>query len=119
MVTLDGIADAGQGGAASETASGSWTMTLPTAPPPAVRILSALELQPHTWNCIGPRSIEHAHLRVRLTLGIAFIRVEHIGRSSGPVPIKVMPAMRARMAELLEDRLRCVTGADLDPGDIR
>ena len=93
-------------------------MTLPTAPPHAVRILSALELRPHTWNCIGPRSIEHAHLRVRLTLGIAFIRVEHIGRSSGPVPIKVMPAMRARMAELLEDRLRRTTGADLGPDDI-
>ena len=90
----------------------------PTSRPSPVRILSVLERQSSAWIRTGPRSIEHAHLRVRLTLGIAFIRVEHIGRSSGPEPIKVMPAMRARMAELLEDRLRRTTGADLGPDDI-
>src|SRR3954454_1374124 len=118
LVVLDGIADAGQAGAASATASGSWTMTPPTAPPSAVRILSALELRPHTWTRIGPRSIEHAGLRVRLTLGIASVRIAHIIPGGDPVPVQAVPATRDRIAELLEDRLRCASGADLDPDAI-
>jgi hypothetical protein len=118
LVVLDGIADAGQAGAASETASGSWTMTLPTDPPSVVRILSALELRPHTWTRTGPRSIEHAGLRVRLTLGIVSVRIAHIVSGSAPVPIQAAPATRDRIAELLEDRLRSTAGANRDPDGI-
>src|SRR5690349_11151196 len=97
---------------------GSRTMTTPTAPPNAVRILSALELRPHTWTRTGPRSIEHAGLAVRLTLGIVTVRIAHIVADGDPVPIPAAPATRNRIAELLEDRLRRATGADLDPDAI-
>ena len=93
-------------------------MTPPTAPPSAVRILSALELRPHTWTRTGPRSIEHAHLRVRLTLGIVTVRIAHMVPDGDPVPIQTAPATRNRIAELLEDRLRRATGVDLDPDAI-
>jgi hypothetical protein len=93
-------------------------MTPPTVRPSPDRILAALERQPGAWVRTGPRSIEHGGLAVRLTLGIVSIHVEHIGPGNDPMPIKVMPAMRARMAELLEDRLRSTTGADLDPDDM-
>src|SRR3954463_5353198 len=54
------------------------TMTTPTDCPSPVRILSALERQPGAWIRTGPRSIEHAGLRVRLTLGIISVRFAHI-----------------------------------------
>jgi hypothetical protein len=93
-------------------------MTPPTRPSP-VRILSALERRPGAWTRVGPRSIEHAGLRVRLTLGIVSVRIEHIPAGSDSMPIQAAPATRDRIAELLEDRLRSATGVGLDPGDIR
>jgi hypothetical protein len=93
-------------------------MTTPTDCPSPVRILSALELRPHTWTRTGPRSIEHAGLQVRLTLGIVSVRIAHMVPDGDPVPIQAAPATRDRIAELLEDRLRHATGADLDPDDI-
>jgi hypothetical protein len=83
-----------------------------------VRILSALELRPHTWTRTGPRSIEHAGLRVRLTLGIVTVRIVHMVPGSDPVPIPAAPATRDRIAELLEDRLRCASGADRNSDNI-
>jgi hypothetical protein len=70
---------------------------------------------PHTPP--GPRSIEHAGLRVRLTPGIISVRIAHVVPNGDPVPIQAAPATRDRIAELLEDRLRRATGADLDPDD--
>jgi hypothetical protein len=94
--------------------------------PSPVRILSALERQPGAWIRTGPRSIEHAGLRVRLTLGIVTVRIAHIVPDGAPVPIQAAPATRDRIAELLEDRLGSATGVGLDPdaiargaGDIR
>ena len=87
-------------------------MTTPTDCPSPVRILLALELRPHTWTCTGPRSIEHAGLQVRLTLGIVSVRIVHL------VPIQAAPATRDRIAALLEDRLRSATGADQNPDDM-
>jgi hypothetical protein len=100
-----------------ETASGSWIM-MPTARPSPVRILSALERQPGAWIRTGPRSIEHAGLRVRLTLGIVSVRIAHVIADADPVPLQAEPATRDRIAELLEDRLRRATGMELDPDDI-
>jgi hypothetical protein len=91
--------------------------TLPACPSP-VRILSALELRPHSWIRTGPRSIEHAGLRVRLTLGIVSVRIAHMVPDGDPVPIPASPTTRDRIAELLEDRLRSAAGADLDPDAI-
>src|SRR5690242_14663677 len=96
-----------------ETASDLGLMTPSTRPSP-IRILSALERQPGAWIRTGPRSIEHAGLRVRLTLGIVSVRIAHIVPDGDPVPIQAAPATRDRIAELLEDRLRCASGADLD-----
>jgi hypothetical protein len=93
-------------------------MTPPTDQPSPVRILSALERQSGAWIQTGPRSIEHARLQVRLTLGIVSVRIEHIPAGGAPVPIQAAPATRDRIAELLEDRLRGETGAGLDPDDI-
>jgi hypothetical protein len=87
-------------------------MTMPTARPSPDRILAALERQPGAWVRTGPRSIEHGGLAVRLTLGIVSVRIVHM------VPIPAAPATRDRIAELLEDRLRSMGGADLDPDDI-
>ena len=95
---------------------GPRTMTTPTPNP--VRILSALEQQPGAWIRTGARSIEHAGLRVRLTLGIVSVRIAHIIPGRDPVPVQAAPATRDRIAELLEDRLRSATGTDLDPDDI-
>jgi len=78
---------------------------MPDQPHP-VRILAALELRPHTWTRVGPRSIEHADLRVRLTCGITMVHIEHIVPDHAAVPIKAVPATRNRMAELMEDWLR-------------
>ena len=75
-----------------ETASDLGLMT-PSPRPSPIRILSALERQPGAWIRTGPQSIEHAGLRAE-------------------------PATRDRIAALLEDRLRCATGADLDPDGI-
>jgi hypothetical protein len=99
-----------------ETASGSWIM-MPTARPSPVRILSALERQPGAWIRTGPRSIEHAGLRVRLTMGIVSVRIAHVIPDGDPVPIQAAAAMRDRIAELLEDQLRSATGVDVDPDD--
>src|SRR3954452_20348207 len=82
----------------------------PTCHPSPVRILSVLERQPGAWTRTGPR--------VRLTLGIVNVRIAHMVPDSEPVPIQAAPATRDRIAELLEDRLRSATGADLDPDDI-
>jgi hypothetical protein len=82
------------------------------ARPTPDRILAALERQPGTWIRTGPRSIEHAGLAVRLTLGIVSVRIAHM------VPIQAAPATRDRIAELLEDRLRSMTGMDRAPDDI-
>src|SRR5690349_3073745 len=71
------------------------TMTTPT-PNPA-RILSALEQQPGAWIRTGPRSIEHAGLRVRLTLGIISVRIAYMAPDGAPVPIQAAPATRDRM----------------------
>jgi hypothetical protein len=57
---------------------GNPDMTTPTARPNPVRILSALERQSSAWIRTGPRSIEHAGLRVRLTLGIVSVRIAHM-----------------------------------------
>src|SRR5689334_24360853 len=95
---------------------GPRTMTTPTPNP--VRILSALERQPGAWIRTGPRSIEHAGLRVRLTLGIVSVRIAHMVSGSDPVPIQAAPATRDRIAELLEDRLRSTGGADRNPDDL-
>src|SRR3954462_7595622 len=93
-------------------------MTLPPDHPSPIRILSALERQPGAWIRTGPQSIEHAGLRVRLTLGIGSVRIAHVLPDAAPVPIQAEPATRDRIAGLLEDRLRCATGADLDPDGI-
>jgi hypothetical protein len=100
-----------------ETASDLGLMTPSTRPSP-IRILSALERQPGAWIRTGPRSIEHAGLRVRLTLGIVSVRIAHVIPDADPVPIPAEPATRDRIAALLEDRLRRATGVDLDPDDI-
>jgi hypothetical protein len=100
-----------------ETASDLGLMT-PSPHPSPVRILSALERQPSAWIRTGPRSIEHAGLQVRLTLGIVSVRIAHVIPDADPVPIQAAPATRDRIAELLEDRLRRATGVDLDPDDI-
>jgi hypothetical protein len=100
-----------------ETASDLGLMT-PSPRPSPVRILSALERQPGAWIRTGPRSIEHAGLRVRLTLGIVSVRIVHVIPDADPVPIQAAPATRDRIAGLLEDRLRRAIGADLDPDDI-
>src|SRR3954464_15173394 len=100
-----------------ETASDLGLMT-PSPRPSPLRILSALERQPGAWIRTGPRSIEHAGLRVRLTLGIVSVRIPPVIPDADPVPIQAAPATRDRIAELLEDRLRRATGADLDPDDI-
>jgi hypothetical protein len=97
---------------------GPRTMTTPIARPNPVRILSALERQPGAWIRTGPRSIEHAGLAVRLTLGIVSVRIAYMVPDGDPVPVRAAPATRDRIAELLEDRLRGATGVDLDPDDI-
>jgi hypothetical protein len=93
-------------------------MTTPTDCPSPVRILSALERQPGAWIRTGPRSIEHAGLRVRLTLGIVSVRIAHMVPDGAPVPIQAAPATRNRIAELLEDRLRRASSVDPSPDDI-
>ena len=98
-----------------EAASDLGLMT-PSPRPSPLRILSALERQPGAWIRTG--SIEHAGLRVRLTLGIVSVRIAHVIPDADPVPIQAEPATRDRIAELLEDRLRRATGADLDPDGI-
>jgi hypothetical protein len=118
LVVLDGIEDAGQAGVASETISGSWTMTTPTDCLNPARILSALERQSSAWIRVGPRSIEHTGLRVRLTLGIVTVRIAHIVPDGVPVPIQAAPATRDRIAKLLEDRLCSAISVDLDPDDL-
>src|SRR4051794_11452035 len=97
---------------------GNPDMTLPPDHPSPDRILSALERQPGAWIRTGPRSIEHAGLRVRLTMGIISVRIAHMVPGGDPVPIQAVPATRDRLAELLEDRLRSATGVELDPDDI-
>jgi hypothetical protein len=89
----------------------------PTGRPSPVRILAALERQPGAWIRPGPRSIEHARLRVRLTLGIVSVRIAHMVPGSDPVPVQAAPATRDRIAELLEERLRSATGTRLDPDE--
>src|SRR3954453_2133668 len=74
-----------------ETASDLGLMTPSTRPNP-IRILSALERQPGAWIRTGPRSIEHAGLRVRLTLGIVSVRIAHVIPDADPVPIQAAPA---------------------------
>ena len=118
MVVLDGIKDRGQAGLHDGNHFGPRTLMTPSTRPSPVRILSALERQPGAWIRTGPRSIEHAGLRVRLTLGIVSVRIAHVIPDADPVPIQAAPATRDRIAELLEDRLRRATGADLDPDDI-
>jgi len=113
MVVLDGIKDTGQAGLHDGNRFG-----LMTPSPRPLRILSALERQPGAWIRTGPRSIEHAGLRVRLTLGIVSVRIAHVIPDADPVPIQAEPATRDRIAELLEDRLRRATGVDLDPDGI-
>ena len=93
-------------------------MTSPTNHPSPVRILSALERHPGAWIRTGPRSIEHAGLRVRLTMGIVSVRIAYMAPGGDPVPIQAAPATRDRIVELLEDRLRSATCTDLDPGAI-
>ena len=83
-----------------ETASDLGLMTPSTRPSP-IRILSALERQPGAWIRTGPQSIEHAGLRVRLTLGIVSVRIAHVIPDADPVPIPAEPATRDRIAELL------------------
>jgi hypothetical protein len=56
----------------------------PTDCPNPVRILSALERQPGAWTRVGPRSIEHAGLRVRLTLGIISVQIAHMVPDGAP-----------------------------------
>jgi hypothetical protein len=97
---------------------GAQTMTTPIDRPSPVRILSALERQPGAWIRTSPLSIEHAGLRVRLMMGIVSVRIAYMVPDGDPVPIQAAPATRDRIAELLEDRLRRATGADLDPDDI-
>jgi hypothetical protein len=104
----------GRLGLHDENRFGSRTMT-PTAHPSPVRILSALERQPDAWVRTGPRSLEHAGLRVRLTMGIVSVRIAHIPPDGDPVPIQANPATRNRIADPPEDRLRGATGADVDP----
>src|SRR3954464_12043984 len=96
-----------------ETASDLGLMT-PSPRPSPLRILSALERQPGAWIRTGPRSIEHAGLAVRLTMGIVLVRIAHVIPDGDSVPIQAAPATRDRIAELLEDRLRSTTGTDLD-----
>ena len=93
-------------------------MTTSTARPTPDRILAALERQPGTWIRTGPRSIEHAGLQVRLTMGIVTVRIAHMVRGGDPVPIPAAPATRDRIAELLEDRLRSAISVNLDPDDM-
>ena len=93
-------------------------MTTPTDCPSPVRILAALERQSSAWIRTGPRSIEHAGLQVRLTLGVVTVRIAHMVPDGDPVPIPVAPATRDRIAELLEHRLRRATGVDRNPDDI-
>jgi hypothetical protein len=84
-----------------------------------ISIIDGLEPRPdHPHAPPGPCSIEHANLQVRLTLGIISVRIAHIVPDGAPVSIQAAPATRDRIAELLEDRLRHATGADLDPDDI-
>jgi hypothetical protein len=84
-----------------------------------ISIIDCLGPQPdHTHVPPGPRSVEHADLRVRLTLGIVSVRIAHMASDGDPVPIQAAPATRDRIAELLEDRLRSATCTDLDPGAI-
>src|SRR3954451_9180162 len=97
---------------------GNPDMTLPPDHPSPVRILSALERQSSAWIRTGPRSIEHAGLRVRLTMGIISVRIAHMVPDGDPVPIPAAPATRDRIAALLEDRLRSATGADRNPDDM-
>jgi hypothetical protein len=118
MVVLDGIKDRGQAGLHDGNRFGPRTLMTPSTRPSPVRILSALEQQPGARIRTGPRSIEHAGLRVRLTLGIVSVRIVHVIPDADPVPIQAAPATRDRIAELLEDRLRRAIGADLDPDDI-
>ena len=101
-----------------ETASDLGLMTPSTRPSP-IRILSALERQPGAWIRTGPQSIEHAGLRVRLTLGIVSVRIAHVIPDADPVPIQAEPATRDRIAELLEDRLRRGTGVTWIPTALR
>jgi hypothetical protein len=93
-------------------------MTTPTDCPSPVRILATLERQSSAWIRTGPRSIEHAGLRVRLTMGIISVRIAHMVPDGDPVPIPAAPATRDRIAALLEDRLRSATGADRNPDDM-
>ena len=93
MVVLDGIRNTGQAGLHDETALDLGLMTPSTRPSP-IRILSALERQPGAWIRTGPRSIEHAGLRVRLTLGIVSVRIAHVIPDADPVPIQAEPATR-------------------------
>ena len=102
-----------------ETASDLGLMTLSTRPSP-IRILSALERQPGAWIRTGPQSIEQSVQRVRRTQGIVSVPIAPLKPhpDADPVPIQAEPATRDRIAELLEDRLRRATGADLDPDGI-
>jgi hypothetical protein len=93
-------------------------MTTPTDCPSPVRILSALERQSSAWIRTGPRSIEHADLRVRLTLGIVTVRIAYMAPNGDPMPIQAAAATRDRIAELLDDRLRCASGADRNSDNI-
>jgi hypothetical protein len=84
-----------------------------------ISIIDCLGPRPdHTHVPPGPRSVEHADQRGRLTLGIVSVRIAHMVPDGAPVPIQAAPATRDRIAELLEDRLRRATGTDLDPDDI-
>src|SRR4051794_14139952 len=83
MVVLDGIKDRGQAGLHDGNHFGPRTLMTPSTRPSPVRILSALERQPGAWIRTGPRSIEHAGLRVRLTLGIVSVRI-----ASSPTPTR-------------------------------
>src|SRR3954467_12739992 len=117
MVVLDGIKDRGQAGLHDGNHFGPRTLMTPSTRPSPVRILSALERQPGAWTRTGPRSIEHAGLRVRLTLGIVSVPIAHVIADADPEPTRAGPGTRARIGELLEDRLGRATGTNLDPDD--